>query len=294
MSPSNNNYAKRIEKVVQSIYHEISLAASDGLSLEKLSQVACLSKFHFHRVFNSYMGVNVAEFVQKLRLKKASYQLAFQAEIKIIDIALEAGFQNHESFSRAFKRIYNQSPSQFRKHPEWQEWSEKTEINYKASTKMIEVTICEFPTTKIAALEHCGSPKLLNMTVTQFINWRKTSGESPIANTSTFGIAYNDPANVAEADFRFDVGSSVTRNIKPNEFGVINKTIPGGRCAKATHLGSHDLMDEKIRYLYQQWISENNEELRDFPVYFHYKNLFPQVSENELITDIYLPLIDRK
>ena len=292
MNPSNHSkYSDRMDKVIQYIYQEISNPEAD-LSLEKLSQEACFSKYHFHRIFNTYMGVNVTEFVQKLRLKKASYQLVFQAEIKIIDIALDAGFQNPESFSRAFKRVYKQSPRQFRLQPSWEEWSDQTEINYKGSDKMIEVTLCQFPTTKIAALEHHGSAKKLNNTVAQFIQWRKTSGESPIASTQTFGIAYCDPMSVPESEFRFDVASSVNKNIKANDFDVVNKTIPGGRCAKVAHLGSHDLMDEKIRYLYQHWLSENNEELRDFPVFFHYKNLFPQVSEHELITDIYLPLLN--
>jgi len=50
-------------------------------------------------------------------------------------------------------------------------------------------------------------------------------------------------------------------------------------------------MDDKIRMLYQQWLPEGGEELRDFPVFFHYLNLFPQVAEHQLITDIYLPLV---
>jgi AraC family transcriptional regulator len=50
-------------------------------------------------------------------------------------------------------------------------------------------------------------------------------------------------------------------------------------------------MDEKVHYLYGQWLPSSGEELRDFPCFFHYINLFPEVPEHELITDIYLPLI---
>nr|WP_231855061.1 GyrI-like domain-containing protein [Photobacterium profundum] len=46
----------------------------------------------------------------------------------------------------------------------------------------------------------------------------------------------------------------------------------------------------KIHYLYGQWLPESGEELRDDPCFFHYMNFFPEVSEHELITDIYLPL----
>ena len=156
---------------------------------------------------------------------------------------------------------------------------------------MTTVEICHMETVKVAALEHHGNPKKLNHTVAQFIAWRKQSGESPIATTQTYGIAYSDPDAVPASEFRFDVCSSVQDDIKDNDFDVVNKTIPGGRFAKVTHLGSHDLMDEKIRFLYGQWLSESGEQLRDFPVFFHYKNLFPQVAEHDLVTDIYLPLV---
>jgi AraC family transcriptional regulator len=78
--------------------------------------------------------------------------------------------------------------------------------------------------------------------------------------------------------------------VPDNPQKVINKSIPGGRCVKLRHLGSHDNMDSKIHYLYGEWLPNSDEELRDFPCFFHYINLFPEVSEHELITDIYLPL----
>jgi len=45
-----------------------------------------------------------------------------------------------------------------------------------------------------------------------------------------------------------------------------------------------------VRYLYGVWLPASGEELRDFPCFFHYVNLFPYVAEHELVTDIYLPL----
>ncbi len=49
-------------------------------------------------------------------------------------------------------------------------------------------------------------------------------------------------------------------------------------------------MDEKIYYMYGQWLPLSDEELCDFPTFFHYLNLFPEVPESDLLTDIYLPL----
>ena len=105
-------YGERFDKVLDYIARH----RGDDLSVERLSQVANFSKFHFHRQFSAYVGVSVARYVQLVRLKGASYQLVFTGR-KIIDIALEAGFENPESFSRAFKQTFGQTPSQFRASP---------------------------------------------------------------------------------------------------------------------------------------------------------------------------------
>ncbi|MCA9781022.1 MAG: helix-turn-helix transcriptional regulator, partial [Candidatus Eremiobacteraeota bacterium] len=63
------------------------------LSLESLSEVAGFSKYHFHRLFQARMGLSLYDFVQLSRLKRASYKLAFHPQDRIIDIALEAGFE---------------------------------------------------------------------------------------------------------------------------------------------------------------------------------------------------------
>lgn len=124
----------------------------------------------------------------------------------------------------------------------------------------------------------------------KFIEWRKQSGLSPVKLSKTFGIAYDDPKQTAPEKYRFDICGSVTSEIPENPQGVKNGVIPGGRCAVVRHLGSHDRLDESAYYLYRQWLPESGEELRDSPIFFHNLNLMPDTVENDLITDIYLPL----
>jgi AraC family transcriptional regulator len=289
------NYSQRINNVCQYISQHLD----DELSVEKLSQVACFSKFHFHRLFTEYTGITVSKFILMSRLKQASYQLVYQKELAIIDIALQANFENPESFSRAFKKAFAQTPSQFRQKPQWQTWHQKMLLTKKIDRdptmtktliKALNVEIVYFNETKVAVLAHRGSPTLLNHSISRFIEWRKSTGLSPVDKANTYGVAYDDPATTNADDFRFDICGEVKNTIAENSQGVVNKVIPAGRCAKIRHLGSHDKMDEKIRTLYTQWLSKSSETLRDFPCFFHYINLFPQVEEYQLITDIYLPL----
>lgn len=279
-------YAKRFEKVFEYIHEHLS----EELSLECLSRVANFSKFHFHRQFSNYAGVSVSRYVQLMRLRRASYRLAFQRSMRVIDIALEAGFGNPESFSRAFKNTFGQTPSQFRKQPAWRPWAEQYRFSTNERKGSMDVKIVEFPETRVAVLEHNGAPELVNDSAMRFIDWRKTTGLSPVASSDTFGIAYDDPEATAPERFRFDICGSVLEDVPDNPFGVVTKIIPAGRCAVARHLGSHDRIADSAYYLYREWLPASREELRDFPLFFHYLNLIPLVQEHELVTDIYLPL----
>ena len=70
---------------------------------------------------------------------------------------------------------------------------------------------------------------------------------------------------------------------------MVSKIIPGGRCALARHLGSREHVTA-AEYLYRVWLPASGEALRDFPIFFHYVNVGPDVQEHEMITDVYLPL----
>lgn len=155
-------------------------------------------------------------------------------------------------------------------------------------TLNIEITRIE--PTKVAALEHRGPPELLNDSINKFIEWRKATGLSPIASSKTFGIAYDDPATTDPAKFRFDICGEVQAIIAENDQGIINKIIPGGRCAKLRHIGPHRELDDKIRYLYSTWLPESGELPRDFPAFFQYVSLSSEAPEQDQITDVYLLL----
>lgn len=132
----------------------------DELTVSLLSDVAALSKFHFHRVFVAFMGVNVGKYILLARLKRASFRLAFERDIKIIDIALEAKFDSAEAFSRAFKRTFEQSPSKFRQAANWPSWYDVFNFSpQNLGVQTMQVEIINFEQTQIAFLEHKGSAK---------------------------------------------------------------------------------------------------------------------------------------
>jgi len=272
------------------VYSYIDQHLDDDLSLDVLSEVACFSKFHFHRLFSEYSGISLYKYLQLLRLKRASYQLVFNPHQSVLDIALDAAFSSPESFSRAFKKAFSQTPRDFRKKPLWEPWLEKYHFTAPRGTEHMDVRVIDFPKTLIAVLEHLGAVGKLNYSIEKFIDWRKQSKLSPVASSSTYGLVYSDPKTTDPDEFRFDVCGEVQQPVAQNDWGIINKVIPAGRYACIRHHGSHDQLDVKVRYLYCQWLSENNQNLADFPCFFEYINFFPEVAEHELITDIYIGL----
>ncbi len=278
-------YVQRFERVFDYIERHLD----EPLSVERLSRVAHFSKFHFHRQFSNFAGIGVSAFVRLLRLKRASYQLVFSRK-RVIEIALEASFESPEAFSRAFRQAFGQSPSQFRKSPRWQPWSERYRLPPRERNEDMDVKVFKFEETKVAFLAHRGAPEQVNASVLTFIEWRKASGLSPVKTSRNFGIVYGDPDTTPADEFRFDICGEVSSPVPMNPQGVENGTIPAGRCAVVRHLGSHDRLAENIYPLYREWLPQSGEEVRDYPLFFHYLNLFPDVDEHELVTDIYLPL----
>ncbi|WP_308637498.1 AraC family transcriptional regulator [Paenibacillus silvisoli] len=99
---------------VQTTIEYVEAHLAEELTLSRLAGVAGFSDFHFHRVFLSMAGETVMEYVRKRRLALAAKQVAC-SDAKLLDIALDNGFQNHETFTRAFKRMFSMTPAEYRK-----------------------------------------------------------------------------------------------------------------------------------------------------------------------------------
>lgn len=269
--------------------------ADENLSLEHLSQIAHVSKFHLQRQFAALFGIGPFRYVQLTRLKRAAHQLAFRSSRSVLEIALESGYEAPEAFARAFKKLCGQSPSEFRSEPRWDRWQDSYEpirnarITHMKPTTREQVEIVDFPETSVAVFEHRGDPGLLGETIRRFIDWRKRN-RLPPSISATFNILYDDPEDTEPEEFRFDLCAEMKHEIGNGDPIVKTKSIPAGRCAVLRHVGSDNTLGESIRWLYSDWLPQSGESLRDFPLFLRRVRFFPDVPEHEAISDIYLPL----
>ena len=181
----------------------------EDLDLAALSGVAAFSKHHFHRQFSATFGVSAHRYVQLARMKRASYRLAFRDDAKVIEIALDAGYEAPDAFARAFRDCVGQAPSAFRKSPDWEPWLAALEpLDRARSANMSyspnDVTVREFPATQVAILTHRGDPARVYETVRRFIEWRRAAGLGrDIA--ATYTIFPCDPRTTPPDAFRLDL-----------------------------------------------------------------------------------------
>ncbi|TCS16688.1 AraC family transcriptional regulator [Caulobacter sp. BK020] len=293
MKTAAQNYHSRMQRVLDHIDQHL-----DGdLDLETVSRVAAFSKFHFHRQFMATFGLSVHRYVQLARLKRASHRLAADDAQSVTDIAMDAGYDAPDAFARAFRRRFGQSPSSFRKSPDWAPWLAAFGPLDNARSKLMQitytpddVTIREVPPTPVAVMEHRGDRATLDATIQRFIAWRKAAGLSP-ETSPTFNIFRSERTPEVPADYSMDICVGTDLPVEPNEQQMKAGVIPGGRCAvlRVAH-NTHNLEPAAL-YLYREWLPASGEEARDFPIYCQrHFSFFPNVPVHEVVAELFLPL----
>jgi AraC family transcriptional regulator len=97
----------------------IQARLSSPIDLASMARQIDASPYHFHRIFHQSTGETPRQYVERLRLERALLRLALTNE-SILDICHAVGFQNHETFSRSFRRRYRFKPIEVRHFAQWQ------------------------------------------------------------------------------------------------------------------------------------------------------------------------------
>jgi AraC family transcriptional regulator len=85
----------------------------EKMDLHVLAGVAGFSPYHFHRIFHAVIGETVGQHLRRLRLERAAESLR-TGRRPITAIALDAGYESHAAFTKAFRQSYGISPSEWR------------------------------------------------------------------------------------------------------------------------------------------------------------------------------------
>jgi AraC family transcriptional regulator len=260
----------------------------DDLDGATLSAVAGLSRFHFHRAFAQAFGLGVRAYVELVRLQRAAFRLAFQPDEPIVAIALASGFASHEAFGRAWKRLVGQTPSAFRRAPDWRTWTERVrplaEVRHRHLPPRLgpaDVEVVHRPALRVIGLHHCPERGPWLAAAQRFIAWRRRERLSP-RTSPTYNVVHRGRPGLS-----FCVGTDRAVALEP---GMFVGRLPGGRCAVLRHRGLDEGLQARARWLILDWLPAAGHVVRSDDVVLQRIALFPEVAARDAVTDLIVPL----
>jgi AraC family transcriptional regulator len=278
---THQEYYKTVNKVVDYINERLS----ESINLSDLGQVAVLSCFHFHRIFKSIMGESPGDYIQRLRLEKTAFKLQ-TTQLSITEISETTGYQSPHALSKAFKKRFGVSPASFRKQPADLIVPAETIETMKLSPEIKTIQDKEVVYIRVI------NPYRLGDAFTRA--WRKLTHYMgidgiPDSKHEYISTSYDTPT-ITEPDLcRVYVCATNTERIKPSgPFGV--QTIKGGLFAIFTSKGSYRKLERLYCNIYRNWIPNSHYELRDVGFFEKYLNTPDFVTEDELLTEVYIPV----
>lgn len=279
-SPIWAQYEERLARVSDYIHQNLD----DVLDMEKLAQIACLSQWHWHRIYRGVYGETVTTTIKRLRLHRAANELVETGKSLAL-IAQRAGYPDLSSFNRTFKKTYGLPPGKYRKSG-----GTGSFIGNKPGEEfdMYQVEIKDHNSFKVAGLRHQGSYASVGICFEKLNALAAARGLFG-AQTRAIGIYYDDPSVVPPPMQRSFACLSVAKSddiTAPLEMD----NISGGKYAVFRYKGPYSNMESCYRWVYEDWLKTADMELRDEPGFTEYLN--PREKHpNELLTNIFIPLI---
>jgi AraC family transcriptional regulator len=275
MRPATEHiYHERILRVM--LYIEQHL--DERLSLKTLAKVAGFSEYHFHRIFLGMTGETLRQHVKRLRLETAARRLK-RTKQPVTNIALDAGYQTLESFSRTFRGSFGDAPSEFRKRTE----APDVHPGFRQS-----IQIVRREPVNVAFIRYVGLAPQVGRAWEKLSRWAAQRGIFG-RGTEFIGVWHDDPQITPARRLRCDVCATLSRAIEPEgEIGV--REIPGGDYAHTTHRGPYEKLAETYAMLCGVWAPQSGREIAAAPAVEVYRNSPRTVAPDQLVTDIYLPL----
>jgi len=287
--------------IIQDVIDYIEENLGSPVSLYEIADRACLSPYHFHRIFSALTGVPVSEYIRKRRLSCAAGRL-IQTDMRIIEIAMNYGFQSQEAFTRAFKKHFGLTPAKYRKDRKDLVMFEKKyfpknyirNLNGGITMEPKIVTKEEF---KVIGME-CKTTLKDNKIPDLWQRFMPRMGEikNKVNPKVGYGVCRNE-GNICFDSFTDETEFESLACFEVSSFdyvpaGMVTRTIPKNRYAVFTHKGELANLRETYGYIYGTWLPGSGyglvKEGYDFELY---DERFDPADQKNSETDIYIPII---
>nr|WP_232380549.1 GyrI-like domain-containing protein [Leptospira ainlahdjerensis] len=251
------------------------------------------SPWHFHRIFSKLQGESVQEHIRRLRLEKAAYELKI-SNYPILEIAMEAGYKSNEAFTKAFRKVFAQTPKEFRNQTRRRKYSDWKVSETPEGIDLREIYKKEIAPIKIVYVRRHGSyeeypgPKPDSSEVKTLLDFLY-SNDSSENNHQWIGVSQDDPEITVSEKIRFDLGVTIGSEefLKTENLG--KQTITGGKYCVIRHRGDYEKLPKVYSFLLNHWALDQKMILRNSPPFEVYLDPFQKKFKNR-VTDIYIPI----
>lgn len=279
---TRNDYLRRVNLVVDYIDKNLD----KEISLKILSEISSFSPFHLHRIVRAFLNEPIGMYITRQRVKKAAL-LIRNTKLSIQDIAYKVGYDMPSSLSKAFKQLYNISPTEYRTNKNIEIMNRNIQ---NEDYNLQEPQIVERPDSKVVYIQIIGEygNKEYNGVwerICQFVGKNNLFG----AKNEFLGVGHDDPRVTEASKCRYDACITVERDVKPEgEIGF--KTIKGGKYAVFFHNGAYDKLPLIYNAIFSKWLPESQYQLRELPSFESYLNDPFKVKPEDLETLLYIPI----
>lgn len=275
-------YEARLLRVLAYIYDNL-----DGdLSLDTLADIACMSRFHWHRVYRAMTGETLADAIRRIRMAKAANALVHEADASVADVAGRHGYPNAASFSRTFSAAHGLSPAEFRELGV--QVANSLQSNDGANS-MFPVIIEDLPPTRAAGVVHVGPYIGIGRAFQTLGGILHARNLLPHVR-GMIAVYHDGIGSKPESELRSHAAMIIADDFPGGVEGLDYFDLSGGRHAIMQHKGPYATLGAAYEWLYGKWLPQSGEEPRDAPPVEFYVNNPQTVAPDQLRTDIRLPL----
>jgi AraC family transcriptional regulator len=278
---TQTDHAARVSKAVLYLRENFL----NAVQLKDVADAASASPFHFDRVFSAALGEPPMQYLRRLRLEWAAGRLTTSND-PVADIALKAGYENPESFTRAFTKQFGVAPTTFR--------SQKSIVLPSAAQPPLQPLQttpkpATLPAQTLLYLTHTGPHNQMGPTWEQLIKYAYAQRFISFWKMpQAIGICYDSPEITDKTQLQYDCCVVVKNGTRPQPpFGV--RQHPGGNYLLLTHKGPYEALKEYYRAIFR-WLYDNQVALRDDYVLEKYLNHPRKTKPQNLLTEIYIPV----
>ncbi len=275
-------YEQRLNLIIEHIHNNLDTK----IDIKTLAEISHFSPFHFHRISRALLGEPIGAYISRTRVETAAKMIRYST-IGIEAIAYNVGFETPSSLSKAFKNHFGISPMAYRRD---KLYTLKTTNTMETTLNIKKPKILNIEDKQCLYYRMQGAYQSLNYSGA----WQKLWGEVKAQKLFTAGIEHlglpHDDPNVTEDDkIRYDACLVIHK--EANHVGDIGvKTLKGGKFAVFLYQGSYAFFADVYNYIFNDWLMNNDYEIRDEPVREKYISNPERVEEHKLKTEFYLPI----